>query len=129
MANRSSVQKQIKEILEEYGQEVQDVVDEAAVETAKETVKDLKQTSPKSKRAGKHYASNWAMKEAKIPGGGINTVVYNKAPTYRLTHLLEKGHVVKNQYGTYDRAPAIRHIGPAEERGVENFLRKVETEL
>lgn len=129
MANRNSVQKQIKEILEEYGQEVQDVVDEAAVETAKETVKDLKQTSPKSKRAGKHYASNWAMKEAKIPGGGINTVVYNKAPTYRLTHLLEKGHVVKNQYGTYDRAPAIRHIEPAEERGVENFLRKVETEL
>lgn len=129
MANRISVQKQIKEILEECGQEVQDVVDETAVKTAKETVKDLKQTSPKSKRAGKHYANNWAMKETKIPGGGINTVVYNKAPTYRLTHLLEKGHVVKNQYGTYDRAPAIRHIGPAEERGVENFLRKVETEL
>lgn len=124
-----SVQDQIKAILEEYGQEVQEVVNKAAVETAKETVKDLKQTSPKSKRAGKHYANNWAMKEKKIPAGGINTVVYNKAPTYRLTHLLEKGHVVKNQYGTYGRAPAIRHIEPAEERGVENFLRKVESEL
>lgn len=124
-----SVQDQIRAILEEYGQEVQEVVNKAARETAKETVKDLKQTSPKSKRAGKHYANNWAMKEKKIPAGGINTVVYNKAPTYRLTHLLEKGHVVKNQYGTYGRAPAIRHIEPAEERGVENFLRKVESEL
>lgn len=124
-----SVQDQIKAILEEYGPEVQEVVNKAAVETAKETVKDLKQTSPKSKRAGKHYANNWAMKEKKIPAGGINTVVYNKAPTYRLTHLLEKGHVVKNQYGTYGRAPAIRHIEPAEERGIENFLRKVESEL
>lgn len=124
-----SVQDQIRAILEEYGQEVREVVDKAAVETAKETVKDLKKTSPKSKRAGKHYANNWAMKEEKVPAGGINTVVYNKAPTYRLTHLLEKGHVVKNQYGTYGRAPAIRHIEPAEERGVENFLRKVESEL
>ena len=124
-----SVQDQIRAILEEYGQEVQEVVNKAAIETAKETAKDLKQTSPKSKRAGKHYANNWAMKEKKIPAGGINTVVYNKAPTYRLTHLLEKGHVVKNQYGTYGRAPAIRHIEPAEERGVENFLRKVESEL
>ena len=97
-----SVQDQIRAILEEYGQEVQEVVNKAAIETAKETVKDLKQTSPKSKRAGKHYANNWAMKEKKIPAGGINTVVYNKAPTYRLTHLLEKGHVIRNRKGGPD---------------------------
>lgn len=124
-----SVAEQMEAILEQYGKEVQEIVSEAAVETAKETVQELKATSPRSKGSGKHYASNWAMKSEKVPGGGINTVVYNKAPTYRLTHLLEKGHVVKNQHGTYGRAPAIKHIGPAEEKGMTSFLRKVETQL
>lgn len=129
-----SVTQQINEILETYGREVNNKVREIAVDVAKDTAKDLKRTSPKQKgrgssRGGKHYANGWVAEYENIPGGGVRTIVRNKT-SYQLTHLLENGHAIVNQYGaTGKRVAAIKHIGPAEERGINEYLRRLEDEL
>ena len=63
------------------------------------------------------YKDGWAIK--KVSAHGV--VIHNKTRP-RLTHLLEKGHVGKNQAGTWGRVKAFPHIGPAEQEGVREFL-------
>ena len=118
-----SVQIQMKELLDEFDREVKETVKEAAQETAKECVQKLKATSPKRKGRGKgKYARSWTQKK-----DGNGYVVYNKE--YQLTHLLENGHAVANQYGDYGhpngRVAGQRHIAPVEEEGIENFEARI----
>ena len=128
-----SVTEQINDILEEYGSELNTTVREVTADIAKNVAKDLKKTSPKSKgrgsaKGGKHYANGWTAGTENIPGGGARALVYNKY-AWQLTHLLEKGHMIANQYGTYGRAPAYPHIAPAEERGINEYLNELEKKL
>lgn len=58
----------------------------------------LKQRSRKKKRHGGSYAKAWSCHfDSNIMG--TSCTVYNKQAS--LTHLLEKGHAIKNQYGSY----------------------------
>ena len=129
-----SVTDQINEILEQYGSQLNETVRTVAVDVAKSVANDLKSTSPKSRgrgslRGGKHYANGWTADSANIPGGGVQTVVYNKTGG-QLTHLLEHGHAIANQYGaTGKRVPAKPHIAPAEQRGRERFITELENKL
>ena len=92
-------------------------------QVAKDTAKKLKQTSPKESG---EYAKNWAVRNDRR---SKTTIVYNKAPTYRLTHLLEKGHVIRNQYGEWGRTNAEPHIAPAEQEAVADLVKKVEEDI
>jgi len=116
-----SIGEDLGKILDDYAKEVRDEVKKDIQQAAKATAKELRATSPK--QSG-DYARNWSVKQQ-----GAGWVVYNKAPTYRLTHLLEKGHVIRNQSGTYGRAPAQPHIEPAEKKAVEDLVRKIEEDL
>lgn len=118
-----SVYDQLAEILDGYEKEVRETVEKGVEKVAKDTAKNLRQTSPKNSG---DYAKNWAVKTDRR---NKTTVVYNKAPTYRLTHLLEKGHVIRNQAGTYGRTQAKPHIKPAEEAAVSELVRKIEEDL
>ena len=109
-----SVEAQMKELLDTFDHHVQEVVEDAARESAKECVQKLKATSPK-RPGGGEYARSWTSKKLKH-----GWVVYNKKH-YRLTHLLENGHVAKNQYGTWGRVRAIKHIAPAADAGIQRF--------
>ena len=67
----------------------------------------LKQRSRKKKRHGGSYAKAWSCHvDSDITG--TSCTVYNKQAS--LTHLLEKGHAIKNQYGTYPGIVAGDHI-------------------
>ena len=107
-----SVAVQMKELLDEYSKEVKDVTEREINNVAKDAVQKLRNTSPKQ-AGGKHpgrYARGWRVKK-----NGADVVVYN-ATDYQLTHLLEFGHAVANQYGsTGARARAIPHIAPVEQ--------------
>jgi hypothetical protein len=61
------------------------------------------------------YSKGW-----RIQRDGNGYIVHNgKYPG--LTHLLEHGHVIKNQYGEYGRAPAIVHIKPVEDEEAQKY--------
>lgn len=67
----------------------------------------LKQRSRKKKRHGGSYAKAWSCHvDSDITG--TSCTVYNKQAS--LTHLLEKGHAIKNQYGTYPGIVAGDHV-------------------
>ena len=118
-----SVSDQMAEILDGYDKEVREAVEKDIEQVARDTAKKLRQTSPKESG---EYAKNWAVRNDRK---SKTTTVYNKAPTYRLTHLLENGHVVRNQYGTWGRASAEPHIAPAEQEAVKDLVRKVEEDI
>lgn len=120
----SSVQQQIAEILKQYENECNETVRKVTQEVAKETVTTLKQTSPKRKGRGKHYANGWDVKEETTLGGGISFMVYNKTKP-QLTHLLEHGHAKVGG----GRVQAIPHIAPAEEKAEIELLRRLEEKL
>lgn len=120
-----SVEVQMTKLLDEYSQEVQDAANKAIKRVARETVKRLKNTSPK--RSGE-YARDWAVKNLSVHGNIVNLVVHNRKH-YQLTHLLENGHVIRNKKGTYGRAPAHPHIGPAEEWASIELPAQIEREL
>lgn len=114
--------EELKKILDEYKLEVIDDVDKAALATAKLGVKELKEKSPKSNRAkGGAYAKSWGYTRQRMPFGYTSYVIRNRKH-YQLTHLLENGHLVKNQYGSYGRTKAIPHIKPVVLIVQENFI-------
>lgn len=96
---------EISGILQTYGQEAAGVVEKAVKTTAKDTVKRLRETSPKRTGA---YAKSWTSRTDRAKNGAAATV-YAKAPHYRLTHLLEKGHIK----ATGGRVEGHPHIAPA----------------
>lgn len=107
--------------LQEYCTDAQRVLDEAAKEAAELTKEQLQKNSPKKKR-GKgrgRYARGWKVKKRET-AGLVSYVVYNGSSP-GLTHTLEKGHVARNQFGTFGRVRAIPHIGPAAEAGIQRF--------
>lgn len=123
MADKS-VSAQLDKILEQYGRKADEAVEKSAKRAGRDTAKDLKNTSPK--RTGE-YASSWSTKVTRSSGRLIGVTVYNKR--YQLTHLLENGHVIKNGVGTYGRARAIKHIAPAEQKGIADFEEYAREEL
>ncbi|CYV52145.1 HK97 gp10 family phage protein [Streptococcus suis] len=105
---------EIAKALAEYSSEIEDEVDFIAEDVASEAVDELKVTSPK--RYGK-YARNWRFKK----NAKGSYVVHNAAPTYRLTHLLENSHLLRNG----GRSKAQPHIKPVEEKVKENFEKRI----
>lgn len=124
MAKTESVAVQMKEILDEYSQDVKDATNDAIDSTAKESVRKLKSTSPK--KSGK-YARGWTLKRDRSVNGIKDVTVHNKQ--YQLTHLLENGHVVRNAKGTYGRTNGIKHIKPVEEWASSELPLEIEREL
>ena len=119
MSKTESVTAQVKELLEQYNENFAKMVQATSKEVADETASDLRQTSAAMFGNGS-YAKGWTV--TKKYGGYI---VHNKTDNQQ-THLLENGHVIRNKYGEYGRAPAFRHIGPAEQKGIVRFEEAIE---
>lgn len=100
----------VQKLLQEYGDEVWLLVNELVPEVGKEARKQVKQDSPHD--TGR-YSRGWAVQTTK-ERLGVSVEVHNK-DRYRLTHLLENGHDIKNQYGYVGkdgkRVEARPHIG------------------
>ena len=104
---------EIARILTQYTDTVEKGLEKAQKKTTSAAVKELKATSPK--RTPK-YALGWRSKQT--PNG---RVVYN-ATSGQLTHLLEKGHALR-QGG---RTRPIIHIQPVEQSAITDYIAEVE---
>lgn len=122
----NSVARQLDKILDDYIETVNETTDDCMSAVAKATVKELKQTSPR-RQGGGAYARSWAVKNLTRQYKHLY-IVHNRKH-YQLTHLLEKGHVIKNQYGTYGRTNPERHIAPAEEHAQVKLIKELESKL
>ena len=106
---------QLQSEITEYGSEVLFALQEVTKEVGAEAVQKLKSSSPRSKGKssykGGHYATKWTTESDRAGKTDTTTIVYNKKPTYRLTHLLEHGWVARNGR----RVPGQEHIKPVDD--------------
>ena len=116
---------QISEIFDEYSRDMKRKVNNSVDKVGKESVNQLKNTSPK--KTG-DYARGWRLKRER-GRNGINDVTIHNATEYRLTHLLENGHVIRNKKGTYGRTSGIKHIKPVEEYFNSEVVEEIKREL
>lgn len=128
MAQKVSIDGLSDAILKElksYNDATEDEFEDIAREVAKEGTKKLKATSTKGAGSRKgHYADGWAVKYERRGNGKFEFIIHNRKKP-GLTHLLEKGHQLR-QGG---RARAIPHIKPVEEWCNEEFERRAKERL
>ena len=116
---------QVAELLDEYNEEFDKTVNFAMFTVAKEAAEKLKAISPQG-RNHTTYANGWTVDS---DFDEKTYIVYNKAQP-GLTHLLENGHIKKNQYGTYDgRVEGIKHIKPVKEWADLKVMDRITKEL
>lgn len=118
-------------MIEEYGDAVFKCLDRCVDEVAEEAKEKLQQVTsfaPGGKPSG-DYSRSWI--NEKLTVGRLNTkqVVHNEEH-YRLTHLLEKGHVIRNGTGrTYGKTGEYPHIAPVNDWANEELQRKIKQEM
>lgn len=112
----------LRALMDEYDRDVFSFTVEATDKVAKDATRKLRQNSTGTfqNRTG-NYRRAWRA-ELKKTHTSILATIYNKTE-YRLTHLLEKGHAVKNRKGgpTVGQAKAYPHIAGVEEWAIEQF--------
>jgi hypothetical protein len=127
MAKTGSVAIQMAEILDDYSKEVKTATNNAIEKTSKESVQKLKNTSPRGTPHRRRYAESWTLKKERERNGIATVTVHNKQ--YQLTHLLENGHVIRNEKGEYGRYNGVKHIAPVEDWAKDALPEEIEREL
>lgn len=119
---KTNITTQMKNILNDYTDDVVRAVTETLSEVGEEAAKELKSTSPKRKGGGK-YAKGW-VSQTEAGRTHAEVTVGNKK-YYRLTHLLENGHALRRGGRTTGRAEARPHIGAVNESAQERAIEKI----
>lgn len=121
--SKNDISDEIKKILDEYNDEVVEVVNDAIEVCSQASVRELNAAGSFKNRTGK-YRKGWKTKNDKYVAGVKNKVVHNES-RYRLTHLLEYGHVNRNG----SRTKAFPHIARVEANAIKYFKRIVKRKL
>lgn len=139
MARRSShkriaaidLEAALKEELEKYGSIANSVLEESikdVAEQASEKLRAVSRFAPDGHPTGE-YSQDWDAITEKTGRFSSTAIVYN-IDNYRLTHLLEFGHVIRN--GTkrdLGKAPAYPHIAPVNDWAQEEAIRQIDRRL
>ena len=111
----------IMEGLKEYADLATDTVKEAVQKSAKTVKKEIQANAPK--RTGR-YKKSWTSKKTAESSNSMTVTVYSK-DRYQIAHLLEHGHAKRGG----GRVAGREHIAPAEEKGKQELLDKIERGL
>ena len=109
--------------LGQYGQELNEVVFACMSQAMKKCKRDI---LANCRPEWEDYKKGWSVRTKRLRYG-FEGIVFNKTKP-SLTHLLEKPHVVKNQYGQYGRTNptagigGLVHIAPAAEDAQNYFV-------
>lgn len=124
----ASFAKAMNKILEQYGDQVTGAITPAAEEVADDAVQMLKTTGDYKNLSGDYRRSFTRTTEKTWRGATV--IIHNESPEYRLAHLLEHGHMIKN--GTqrvYGETRPFKHWKPAEIKAVAEFEKKLREEI
>lgn len=113
----NSLANEIARELARYSNVITEEFEVSKKEVADQLVDELRNHRGTYKIRSGNYNKGWRVKKK-----GNAYIVHNKT-NYQQTHLLEKGHAKADGSG---RVEAYRHIGPAEEKAVEELLRRVD---
>lgn len=129
MAKRASSSIQIKDLdtaikqtLTVYHQEVNEAIDATSEAAVKALVKKTKATAPVNRGDFKRSIASKLLKKNR---NGSTYVWYVKAPNYRLTHLLVKGHDTRDG----DRTKADPFLKNALDEVLPEYQKNVEEAL
>lgn len=117
--------KAINEAMNEFVNFTEEAVDKGVSETAKEAVKELQNAHPSgSGQYGswdKSYNKGWKVMQTKTDKRYHKKATIHNATDYQLTHLLEKGHALKNG----GRTRAFPHIAPVAEKCEDQLVKNI----
>lgn len=108
----------IAQSMSEYADLSNEVMKECVTETSKSVKKEIQENAPV--RTGK-YKKSWAAKKVKENANSLVMVVHSR-DRYQISHLLEHGHAKRGG----GRVAAIPHVAPAEQRGAEELVSRIE---
>lgn len=102
---------------------------ELSNETMKKSVTEVGQSVRKDIQSGApvktgRYKKSWAVQKVKENANTLVVAVHSR-DRYQIAHLLEQGHAKRGG----GRVAAIPHIAPAEQRGAEELVSKIERGL
>lgn len=104
-----------------YSREVTEIIKKEAKSHMSELVKETKRTAPVGNRQ-KHYRDNIASKKTSDTDRGASYVWYVEGSDYRLSHLLENGHALRDG----GRTEGTHFIQKASEPIIADYITKVE---
>lgn len=113
------LQSAINKILKEYGDDVYNRTEELTKAFAKKGAQAVKSAASGAVGGSGKYAKGWT---SQVEVGRLSALatIYNRTPG--LPHLLENGHAKRGG----GRVSGRTHIGPVEEKLVEEFTKAVE---
>ena len=114
LINVDQLNDAIANALSEYNESVVESLKSNTKKAMKDLVKNTKATAPVGKRE-KHYRDNITSKKLRDNAVGMSQLWYVKGDDYRLSHLLNNGHALRNggrSRGTNFIGKAVDHIVP-----------------
>ena len=111
----------INEELTLYSNQVIEGVKNEAKKSMGQLVKKTKETAPVGKRK-KHYRDSIKSKKLSENSRSVTYVWYVAGPDYRLSHLLEKGHALRNG----GRTSGTHFIERASDSVIKEYIQAVE---
>lgn len=124
LVNIDQLNEAIINSLEDYNREVIDGVKKVTKQAMNQLVKDSKATAPVGKRS-KHYRDNITSKTLEESDFGLSKLWYVKGSDYRLTHLLNNGHALRDG----GRYPGTNFLGNAVDKVVPDYMKEIEEVL
>lgn len=120
----SQLNTAIAGILDEYNEDVTNRVKRLTKKAMQDLVKKTKATAPVGNRS-RHYRDSITSKTLNEDKDGISKLWYVKGNDYRLSHLLNNGHALRDG----GRYPGTQFISKAVRDITSDYKRKVEEEL
>ena len=114
----------ISGVLEEYNEEVVTGLKKVTKQAMKDLVENSKATAPVGNRS-KHYKDSISSKTLSESDRGITKQWYVKGSDYRLTHLLNNGHALRDG----GRYPGTNFLGKAVDAVIAWYTQKIEEVL
>ena len=121
MTSIDDLTAEVMQGLSEYAELTDKAMKKAVRKTATAVKNEISANAPE--KTGR-YKKSWKAKKVRENSHTLEMTVHSK-DRYQLTHLLEKGHALRNG----GRARAFPHIAPAEEHGAEMLEDLIRKEL